>query len=390
MSARRHVVFVTYTMLNPHAVGVFFRALRLGIEMNGRGWTFTVFNNGPLPEEDPKLQRARESGGKIVRIDLADMDDDDAKTRAIRAILQKDEPDLMVFGEVPLDQMQRYYQAAQMVRAPFVLLDQFYDAACKPDGHRWGIDGFFLYGLRAIWSQPVDMRFPCEIIPPFIDAVTPVEELPLPATLRELPRVVVLGLDERVLDRGIEIVAGCGEPIGIVTLSRDPAESERRMNAAGIPPERRLSLPLLKDADLYGWIAASRVAIVANGFMQMMEMLALGCPAICVDRGIGMWPWTLADGLQPYVSLCEELERQRERLLGWLRASPFGNEQLAALLRELKGAQVCADHLEAVAKRRRFLGRVQRWGTMIDWQVRNWLHGDKRRALQPPGGTAET
>ena len=46
-----HVVFATYTMARPSAVGVFFRALRLGFEFERRGWSVSVCNMGPLPDD---------------------------------------------------------------------------------------------------------------------------------------------------------------------------------------------------------------------------------------------------------------------------------------------------------------------------------------------------
>jgi hypothetical protein len=383
----RRIVFVTYTMFNPHAVGVFFRALRLGMEFRRRGWNFKVFNVGPIPDEDPKVQLARGCGGEIVSMEF---DNAEEQIPAIRKQLFEERPDLIVLGELPFPPMVPFYDALRMGNAPFVVLDQFYNADAMPHGYRLGVDGIFIYGLRGIWSPPPKPRFPYEIIPPFIDEVTPDRQLSLPEEARELPRVTILGLDERVLQRGIEIVAG--HQLAVVAISRDPAAAEERMQAAGIPPERRRSLPLLSDADLYGWISTSRITITANGFMQMMEVLALGCPAICVDRGIGMWPWSLARQLQPYVSLCEELEKQRQKLAEWLEKSPFSDDQRRALHTERQGARVCADYLEGVANRRRLLGRIERWGLRVDWTLRSKLRGTKTKTLEPPsaGGTAAT
>ena len=130
-------------------------------------------------------------------------------------------------------------------------------------------------------------------------------------------------------------------------------------------------MPLLKDADLFGWIATSRAAVVSNGFMQMMEVLALGCPAICVDRGIGMWSWSLAKELSPYLSLGEKPEQQQERLAGWLRKSPLSDEQQAALKLERHGARVCADLFEAAAQRRALPSRLERWASRVKLRFRS-------------------
>ena len=345
--------------------------------MNRRGWTFTVFNNGPLPEEDPKLQRR--ASRAAVRIDLADMDDDDAKTRAIRAILQKDEPDLMVFGEVPTDAA--VLDGADGPRRSCCSIN----STTRPASPT-GTAGASTASSSMAYAPSGRSRSTCASLRDrSAHRCSPWSRTPLPATLRELPRVVVLGLDERVLDRGIEIGR-----LRRADRHRHPQPRPRRvegMNAAGIPPERRLSLPLLKDADLYGWIAASRVAIVANGFMQMMEMLALGCPAICVDRAAS----ACGRGRSPMaVALRVAVRGAGERLLGWLRASPFGTG--AGRWRSAVSGR--ARRSAPITWRRCTSGGASsaacRWGTMIDWQVWNWLHGDKRRVADSPGGTAET
>jgi LAS superfamily LD-carboxypeptidase LdcB len=73
-----------------------------------------------------------------------------------------------------------------------------------------------------------------------------------------------------------------------IVLSHSPETADRLLAEAGVPEDRRLTLPLQRDEILFGLIAASRVVVLANGFMQMAEALALGCPAVCVHRGIGM------------------------------------------------------------------------------------------------------
>jgi len=356
------VAFVTYTMAHPFAVGVFFRALRLGFEFHRRGWSFTICNAGPLPD-DPKVRLGRELG-EIVELPGGD---DDGKLRAGRELLRRLDPDLIVFGEGPFPSMEPYYRGARMLGPPFAVLDQFYDPRTLPQ--RWGVDLLLLYGVASLWEGQGGQDDPgYAVVPPFIEEVTAADRLPVPAPLLGAPWVMVLGFDERVLRGGIELFAAAGEEgAAIVTVSAHPGEAGRLLDRAGIAPGRRATLPLLADPDLFGLFAASRVAIVANGFMQMMEALALGCPAICIDRGIGMESWSLDDVWRPYISLGESPEQQRERLAGWLRHSPFSAAQRAALARERGGAKASVDLLTRVARHPRPRPRLERLGSRLRW-----------------------
>ena len=60
----RRVLIVTYTLANPAVVGVFFRALRLGFELERRGHEVVIANAGPVPvyfssTASPDCARAR-------------------------------------------------------------------------------------------------------------------------------------------------------------------------------------------------------------------------------------------------------------------------------------------------------------------------------------------
>jgi len=360
----RHAVFVTYTMANPFAVGVFFRALRLCFELRGRGWRATVCNLGPIPD-DPKVDAAR---GSVDVVDLAAPAGADETAHSYRT-LRDLAPDVVVFGEEPFPGMDTHYRAARMLDAPFVVLDQFYDE--DVNCQRFGVDLVLLYGIRALWeSAPADRAgFYC-LVPPFIDEVTPTQRLPVPDDLPDAPWVTIVGFDERVLRGGLDLIAGLDDPLPVViTLSHDPHAAGRMMADAGVPQDRRVAMPLRSDADLFGFIASSRAAILANGFMQIVEALALGCPAICIHRGIGMDAWGLAEDIEPWVSMQQSDAVRRERLRGWLAARPFSAGQLDALRHERHGARVGADHIERVAARPRLARRLQRLASRLRWQL---------------------
>jgi hypothetical protein len=336
---------VTYTMANPAVVGVFFRALRLSGELYRRGWSPTICNYGPLPE-DPKVT----SAAGTVRILSLDHTAPGFGPLEALAVFRQIAPDLVVFGEGPIEAMVPLYKAARMLTAPFVVLDQYYDSAFV--GRRYGVDRLLLYGLQSLWEEPLGEEGSFALVPPFIDEVAPREELPIPDELAQRDWVTVLGFDAGVvLRRGIEMLAGLeAEPV-VVTVSQDPEQAAAWMVEAGLPRERTIALPLQADHCLFGLIAASRAVVLANGFMQIMEALALACPALCIDRGVGMWPWTLNERFRPYVSIGEPVEQQRRRILSWLSSPPFGGRLQEALSHERCGAQVCADHLEELIRR---------------------------------------
>jgi hypothetical protein len=337
----RTVLIVTYTMSNPAAVGVFFRALRLGFELTGRGHRVAVLNCGPLPG-DPKLDAARE---RLALHELPWQGPEFGLPQA-RARLASFRPNLVVFGEGPFDTMEMVFRAARGLWAPFILLDQYYQDWLVT--RRRDLDRILLYGL-ASFLRPGEFAFDdrYRLVPPFIAAVTPRHDLPVPAALAALPWVTVLGFEPMVLRRGIELVAALPEPRpAVVLISHDPPAARRLASERGLDPARVAAPGLAADAELFGFIAAAAVVVLANGYMQIMEALALGRPAICVMRGIGLEGWTVDDRYKPYVSIDEDMAAQGRRLAGWLAAPPFPPELASRLGAERHGAGRVADLAE--------------------------------------------
>lgn len=376
---RPTALFVTYTMANPFAVGVFFRALRLSFELRTRGWRCVICNRGPLPP-DPKINAAK------TRVEIIGMEPSGNEAAAVSETLKifsSIRPDVVVFGEAPIPATEALYRAALMLRSPLALLEQYYGP--EIEARRFGLDTILLYGIRALWEErPEDRAGVYKVIPPFVENVAPSARLPVPGRLLNVPWVTIAGFDERVLSGGVEIAGGLDDPRPLtVTLSHCPTGADRLMDRAGIPADRRLALPLQEDSVLFGLFARSHAVILANGFMQIMEALALGSPVICINRGIGMWGWALDGTFEPYVSMEEPLEVQRARLRGWLTESPFAESQLAALAAERGGAKICADQIEAVARKPRLGPAVQRIGARTAWKVSSLL-----RAFLPGGSPA--
>ena len=364
MTTRRTALLVTYTMATPAAaVGVFFRALRLSDELRRRGWAWVICNHGPIPS-DPKVDRGRQQG-EILCFEGRDADSD---FRRALTLFRNIDPQVIVFGEYPLQCIEPLFLACRaLVRPPVLLLEQYY----SPEAGivLGGVDYLLMYGVRSMWpDQPLRHRS-FRIVPPFIDHVTPKDELPMPAHLAGKPSITVLGFDDRVLRAGIEILARVRDQgaVGIV-LSHSPEAADRMLTEAGAPAEGRLTLPLQRDEDLFGLIAASRAAVLANGFMQIAEALALGCPAVCIHRGIGMDGFQLDPAFQPLVTFDEDVETRAGRVVEWLRASPFTAELRAALARERRGVTMAADVIEQAVASPRRLSRLQR--QTAEWRRR--------------------
>jgi hypothetical protein len=362
MAAARRVLIVTYTMAEPGAaVGVFFRALRLSREMCRRNWSCVICNYGPIPS-DPKVDDARREV-EIVQFDAGA----DCFSSAL-TLFRRIGPTVILFGEYPLPFMEPLLRACQaLVAPPILLLEQYYN----PDaGNRLnGVDYVLMYGVRSMWADTTVRHSTFRVVPPFIDRVTPRNELPLPDAATRHPTVTVVGFDRSVLSTGIQIAARIRQHgVVAVTLSHAPGVADRMLADAGIPPEGRRSLPLQSDATLFGLIAASRAVVLANGFMQIAEAVALACPAICIHRGLGMEGYQLDPAFQRVVMFPDGADDGARRVLEWLQESPFTREQRDALARERGGASLAADFIEHVVVRPRLGARLQR--QTIRWHER--------------------
>jgi UDP-N-acetylglucosamine:LPS N-acetylglucosamine transferase len=364
MSKPRKALFITYTFGNPIVAGVFFRAIRLASALSDRGWTCCIFNFGPLLK-DPKVESLG-SGTRINNeLEISDV------WKAFRQ-LRDLEPDIVIFGEAPLGgAMQLLWRAAEMLGKPFILLEQYYDLGTPG---KFDVDLMLLYGLKCFWKRHSNGRRRWIIIPPFIDEVTPSAELPVPPAPRSAPRVLILGGEAIVLNEGIQLLADITDPSPqVVAISGNPAIAARQMRASGIPANHAIALPLQSDANLFGLLQSSSAAITANGFMQMTEALALGCPAVLVDRGIGMWPCQVDEVFQPYVSFGER-EAQRDALRRWLKQSPFDDRLREQLKHERNGAAECAGHIERVA------AEVHSWRRK--WRQAAWCVHNIRKTIE--------
>jgi len=245
--------------------------------------------------------------------------------------------------------MQVFYAGAKVVQRPLVVLDQFYNNSLIPDTR--DIDLVLLYGLRTFWERDFRLGLPFVLVPPFVETVTPTADLPIPAHLRSAPWVTVIAYQQEILERGVALAAQARRSeVVIITVSHAPDEARGVLDKAGISSNRSVTLPLQSDATVFGLMGASRVAIISNGFLQIMEALAMACPVICLPRGVGITSFNIDERFGRYVSIDESEHRQRDRLIHWLAETPFSSAMRAALATERGGLRRCADLIEEVSR----------------------------------------
>jgi hypothetical protein len=352
-------VLVTYTMLQPVVGGAFFRALRLAEELFRRGWQPVICNNGP-ELDDPKIDRAR----PWLRYVSLDSSKPGFGWRAARDEFLAFDPEVVVMGEGPFETMRVFYEGAKRTGRPFVVLDQYYSGNLLPD--RRGVDAVLLYGLKTFWPEASRLRRPYVMVPPFIERVTPDARLPAPARLLRRPLVTFVAYEDHCLHEGAQTLRGLDDPAaGVVSISHNRPLARRLLHDAGLDADRTLALPLQSDEDVFGFLYASRVSLVSNGFIQIMDSVALGCPVIALARpgSVGMNGLNVNERFLPYVSLIDNREDQCRKLNHWLQHCPFPPALRHELSNERGGIMRSADLVERVASwgPRRLVRRWRPW-----------------------------
>jgi hypothetical protein len=120
-SKRPIALFLTYTMKFPIVGGAFFRALRLALELERRGWSPVICNCGPALN-DPKIEDAK------PRVQFVQLTAGEPLPSRLAAL----EPAVVIMGEGPFETMRPVYDAAKSLGRPFIVLYQFYNAWLLP------------------------------------------------------------------------------------------------------------------------------------------------------------------------------------------------------------------------------------------------------------------
>ena len=358
---KRVVFFITYTMAKPIVGGSFFRALRLAMEMTRRGWHPIIANWGPVLD-DPKVSEANDS----VQFVPLDRNQPGLTLQILKQEFSRLNPALVVMGETPFKAMELFYGAAKRLLRPFVVLDQFYSHELLPP--KEGVDLILLYGLKSFWRDDLHLEPPYEIVPPFIERVTPKSDLPVPEELYDRRWITLVAYDDYVCKRGFDLLSRLEDrQTALIAITRNPESCRQIARSRGVDSGRLVTLPLQCDATVFGFMAASAVTLVSNGFLQIMEALALASPIIALERGdgVGMNAFNIAKRFEPYVSFEHSVEEQLSCMTRWLQMSPISPELRARLDLERHGLVICANRIEAV---------YRDWQTESKWRrtARRW------------------
>lgn len=340
---KKAALFVTYTMTEPIVGGAFIRALRLATELARRGWECTICNYGPALA-DPKVESAPSSVSFLYR----DPDRPGLTSAETRAEFLALDPSVVIMGEGPFQSMRPFYEAARGLDRPFIVLDQFYYPWLLPS--KEGAHLILLYALASFWDEELYLPPPYEITPPFIEAVTARRDLPTRDFEQSLC-ITLVAYDEYVCRKGMELLSAIRNQLPVIfAITPNPEKCLIMARSAGLSPERLVTLPLLPDPDVFGFFAISAVSLVSNGFLQIMDVLALGCPVIALERGgsIGMNSLNIDSRFVPYVSFNETLDQQRDRVHGWLDENPIPSALRLRLQSERHGCSHCANRIEQV------------------------------------------
>lgn len=342
---RRVALLITYTMLEPIVGGAFFRALRLAVELRRRGWSPVICNHGPMLE-DPKITDARSA-----QVTLIQLDREAPGFNVERAVVQFAgfEPSVVIMGESPFELMKVFYEGARRLSCPLVVFDQYYRPSLVPP--RASADLILLYCLQTFWEGIQPIGSPYRLIPPFIEDVTPPEALPLAADFPLTNRITCIAYEESILRLGIQLVAGLRrEDVSFIVISPQPDRAAELLRDVNLNGCATANLPMQPDAVVFGCIESSRVSILSNGFIQVMDALALGCPVITLkrDNNVGLNELNYDTRFHPFMSFDESETAQRARIERWLKCSPFSPDLVVKLKRERNGTATCADLIETL------------------------------------------
>jgi hypothetical protein len=187
------------------------------------------------------------------------------------------------------------------------------------------------------------------LTPPFIEQVKPLAELPIPSGFMDRPSITMIAYDNFVLRAGLQLLASTPAARCVIVCPSPPTclHFAAEMN---LDPGPLTVLPLQDDATLFGLLQHASVAVVSNGFIQIMDCLALGAPVIALKRGsgVGMTELNVDRRFLPYVSLQEEPEPQRHKLATWLHQNPIPAGLRDELAMERGGITHCANRIESV------------------------------------------
>ena len=344
-------LFVTYcfgSFQGQTLIGVYKRGLRVAMALRERGHEITFFCTGREGYQDA-LTRAAETRLTFVDIPFSVAAFEAAEENRQRFLrhLAQIAPDILVIGEAPLaGSMLEAALCGVELGIPVAILDNAYNP--------YFVDNF------------------CRTIGPLADAVI----LTGPSSFHSpTPPSYLCQVPERL---GVSLAGELAGPeVGLLFCARDPQRCREQLD--GLPDGVRDRVRVIaqpEDAELFGLLELSRLAVVKYGFMQVSECLTLQTPVLVVYHEGPTWLEALPDHCQPFL---------------WVTDTTEASADTVAAARHLLGlsptamAPIHTGGLQAAAEAASFLERVAlipRTGTGHECAALGMTHDRLLQAVQ--------
>jgi UDP-N-acetylglucosamine:LPS N-acetylglucosamine transferase len=287
------VLFVAYCMIDNEngdsLIGVYKRALRIGLEMGRRGHEIYMFCTGRQGYQDDLTQQAQD---RIRFIDfpfeLQFSPSARLRRRFYRMAFRKLRLDMVVVGEAPLTgPLLEAAHCAVGLGIRVIVLDNAYNPGLSQDFvdcHGPMLDGIVLTGPSSFHSVHTPSYY-CSV-PPYIEgseeeAATRIEQL----QLGNKRLVTVLGYEQKAEQLAFALWPRLKEDgCGMIVLTRNPEQCRERVQSK--PPSLVESLRILPPPNenlLFGLLKLSNLVIGKCGFMQVTESLAVRTPFLAIQ-----------------------------------------------------------------------------------------------------------
>ncbi len=307
------VLFVTYTREQPTAqIGVLKRCVRLMSRL-GDDVEAHFLNFGPLPMADQQIAH-------VLRAGRVHPPPDGDLGAGLESLIQRIQPDAVVFGEAPLrGSMRLVHRVASAAGFWQICIENYYGALATNElARRFGrFNRWLLLGLRdSAWMAEAH---------PGIALCAPLVAPPA-GSRPERDRVCCVGYDADTLAAALRFIELLPADLAVdLVVSPTTADLVTAEAVSSLRPTLRvLSLP--SDADLVDSICRSHVVFGKAGFQQIVESLSLGAPIVCRYCGGGVDESLVPEDLHPYIRFVRDeadLPGVMETVGQWLRQSPL-------------------------------------------------------------------
>ena len=368
------VLFVAYCMINNEngdsLIGVYKRALRVGMEMQRRGHEVWVFCTG---RQDYRDELTAQADGAIHFLDfpakLLFSKSEHLKRRYYRKAFARLKPDLVVAGEAPLaGTIMEATLCAVSLGIRVAVLDNAYNpdlARAFVQFHGPMVDGLVLTGPSSFQMREPPPYY-CAA-PPYINgSSTEAENMLQSAGFAGSALITVLGYERKAEQLALALLPALPVDCKAVILSPNPRECQERVDGGPASLSGRvLVLPPPGENLLFGMLSLSRLVIGKSGFMQVSECLALGTPFLGIEYRGCLHPEILHPGAARFVHGTTSVIPNRATIDSALRFLRLPRRELCDLHDGRFGAvSMVADFLEhlPIAPRRETTGESARAG----------------------------